>query len=106
MTEKRIGIVMHGVTGRMGTNQHLVRSILAIRRQGGVTLKDGTRLRHHERVNSGAGDRRLDLAGATAKFMGAAGLVLDEPAARRACEAILAIDERPARQTAGALGGR
>ncbi len=33
---RRIGIVMNGVTGRMGTNQHLVRSILAIREQGGV----------------------------------------------------------------------
>ncbi|HXZ51595.1 MAG TPA: Gfo/Idh/MocA family oxidoreductase [Burkholderiales bacterium] len=44
MGERRIGIVMHGVTGRMGTNQHLVRSILEIRRQGGVALKDGTRL--------------------------------------------------------------
>ena len=36
MSERRIGIVMHGVTGRMGTNQHLVRSILAIRKEGGV----------------------------------------------------------------------
>ena len=44
MAEKRIGIVMHGVTGRMGMNQHLVRSILEIRKQGGVALKDGTRL--------------------------------------------------------------
>ena len=44
MASKRIGIIMHGVTGRMGTNQHLVRSILEIRRQGGVALKDGTRL--------------------------------------------------------------
>ena len=44
MSEKRIGIIMHGVTGRMGMNQHLTRSILEIRRQGGVTLKDGTRL--------------------------------------------------------------
>ena len=41
---KRIGIIMHGVTGRMGMNQHLLRSILEIRRQGGVALKDGTRL--------------------------------------------------------------
>jgi predicted dehydrogenase len=32
---------MNGVTGRMGTNQHLVRSILAIREQGGVRLADG-----------------------------------------------------------------
>ena len=39
-----IGIIMNGVTGRMGTNQHLVRSILAIREQGGVLLEDGTRL--------------------------------------------------------------
>jgi predicted dehydrogenase len=44
MAEKRIGIVMHGVTGRMGMNQHLVRSILEIRKQGGVALKDGTRV--------------------------------------------------------------
>jgi len=44
MSERRIGIVMHGVTGRMGTHQHLARSILEIRRQGGVALKDGTRL--------------------------------------------------------------
>ena len=31
-------------TGRMGMNQHLERSILEIRRQGGVALADGTRL--------------------------------------------------------------
>jgi len=42
--QKRIGIIMNGVTGRMGTNQHLLRSILAIRKEGGVALKDGTRL--------------------------------------------------------------
>ncbi|MBI1942696.1 MAG: Gfo/Idh/MocA family oxidoreductase [Betaproteobacteria bacterium] len=44
MAQRRIGIIMHGVTGRMGMNQHLVRSILEIRKQGGVALKDGTRL--------------------------------------------------------------
>jgi predicted dehydrogenase len=44
MAKKSIGIVMNGVTGRMGTNQHLVRSILAIREQGGLALPDGTRL--------------------------------------------------------------
>ncbi|MGQ0544998.1 MAG: Gfo/Idh/MocA family protein [Betaproteobacteria bacterium] len=42
--EKRIGVIMHGVTGRMGMNQHLIRSILEIRKQGGVALADGTRL--------------------------------------------------------------
>ncbi len=36
----RVGVLMNGVTGRMGTNQHLVRSILAIREQGGVRLGD------------------------------------------------------------------
>ena len=44
MAQKRIGIIMNGVTGRMGTNQHLVRSIVAIRKEGGVRLADGTRL--------------------------------------------------------------
>ena len=44
MAEKRLGIVMHGVTGRMGMNQHLARSIVAIRKQGGVRLSDGTRV--------------------------------------------------------------
>jgi predicted dehydrogenase len=44
MKEKRVGIIMHGVTGRMGMNQHLIRSILEIRKQGGVALQDGTRL--------------------------------------------------------------
>jgi predicted dehydrogenase len=44
MAEKRLGIIMNGVTGRMGTNQHLVRSILAIRQQGGVKLANGDRV--------------------------------------------------------------
>jgi len=44
MTERRLGIIMYGVTGRMGTNQHLARSIAAIRAQGGVRLADGTRV--------------------------------------------------------------
>ena len=33
-----IGIIMNGVTGRMGTNQHLLRSIDAIMKQGGVKI--------------------------------------------------------------------
>ena len=44
MQTRRIGIVMNGVTGRMGTNQHLVRSILAIIKQGGVKVSDGLTL--------------------------------------------------------------
>lgn len=42
MKEEKIGVVMNGVTGRMGTNQHLVRSILAIRKQGGLPLRNGS----------------------------------------------------------------
>ena len=38
MAQQTIGIIMNGVTGRMGTNQHLVRSIVAIRNPGGVAL--------------------------------------------------------------------
>ena len=41
MTTHKVGIVMNGVTGRMGTNQHLLRSIKAIIDQGGVRLADG-----------------------------------------------------------------
>jgi predicted dehydrogenase len=40
MTTHHVGIVMNGVTGRMGSNQHLIRSIVAIIRQGGVHLND------------------------------------------------------------------
>lgn len=36
----KIGIIMNGVTGRMGTNQHLMRSIVPIIQQGGVKLSE------------------------------------------------------------------
>jgi len=44
MRRQKIGIILHGVTGRMGMNQHLIRSILAIRDQGGLALADGSYL--------------------------------------------------------------
>ena len=44
MAQQRIGIIMNGVTGRMGMNQHLIRSIVEIRKQGGVLLANGDRL--------------------------------------------------------------
>ena len=44
MTERRLGVIMNGVTGRMGMNQHLARSVMAIRQEGGVHLADGTRV--------------------------------------------------------------
>ena len=40
MTTHTLGIIMNGVTGRMGTNQHYIRSILAIMKQGGVRVSE------------------------------------------------------------------
>ncbi|MFE7132358.1 Gfo/Idh/MocA family protein [Streptomyces sp. NPDC057638] len=44
MTRRTVRIAMNGVTGRMGYRQHLVRSLLAIRDQGGLDLGDGDTL--------------------------------------------------------------
>jgi len=41
---QKMGIIMNGVTGRMGTDQHLIRSIVTIREQGGVALANGDAL--------------------------------------------------------------
>ncbi len=42
MTRKVVRVAMNGATGRMGYRQHLVRSLLSIREQGGVRLADGS----------------------------------------------------------------
>ncbi len=42
MSRRTVGIAMNGVTGRMGMNQHLIRSIVALRARGGIRLDDGT----------------------------------------------------------------
>ena len=44
MARKVVHVALNGVTGRMGYRQHLVRSLLAIREQGGIALDDGTSL--------------------------------------------------------------
>ncbi|MFO1218890.1 MAG: Gfo/Idh/MocA family oxidoreductase [Burkholderiaceae bacterium] len=44
MATQRLGLIMNGVTGRMGMNQHLIRSIKAIRDAGGVALANGDRV--------------------------------------------------------------
>src|SRR6516225_580413 len=44
MAQHRLGIIMNGVTGRMGMHQHLIRSIVAIRAAGGVALRNGDRV--------------------------------------------------------------
>jgi predicted dehydrogenase len=58
MSRRSIGIVLNGVTGRMGYRQHLVRSILAIRDDGGLRLPDGTVL-WPEPVLVGRNERKL-----------------------------------------------
>ena len=44
MALRTIRIAMEGVTGRLGANQHLIRSLLAIRQEGGLPLQSGDRL--------------------------------------------------------------
>src|SRR3954471_1699948 len=44
MATRTLRIAMDGVTGRLGTNQHLIRSVLAIRNEGRLALKNGDRL--------------------------------------------------------------
>ena len=44
MAQRTVRVIMNGVTGRMGYRQHLVRSILAIRADGGVLLSSGDRV--------------------------------------------------------------
>jgi len=41
-SRRTVGIAMNGITGRMGLNQHLVRSIVEMRKRGGIALGDGT----------------------------------------------------------------
>ena len=55
---RTLRIAMNGITGRMGYRQHLVRSILPIRDQGGVTLEDGTKVQV-EPVLVGRNEARL-----------------------------------------------
>jgi predicted dehydrogenase len=58
MTRKTIHVALNGVTGRMGYRQHLVRSLLAIREQGGIQLEDGTDL-YPEPILVGRNEQRL-----------------------------------------------
>ena len=58
MTRKVISVALNGVTGRMGYRQHLVRSLLSIREQGGVRLDDGTTV-YPEPILVGRSEERL-----------------------------------------------
>jgi predicted dehydrogenase len=54
-----VGIALNGVTGRMGYRQHLVRSLLAIREQGGIVAADGSRI-WPEPILVGRSEARLE----------------------------------------------
>jgi predicted dehydrogenase len=104
MTET-VGIIMNGVTGRMGRNQHLIRSILAIREEGGLSIGDGEVIwpepllvgRSEDRLRALADECRLerfstDLASCLADpgypiYFDAQLTALRAPAARAAIEA-------------------
>jgi predicted dehydrogenase len=58
MTRKVIHVALNGVTGRMGYRQHLVRSLLSIREQGGVRLDNGTAV-YPEPILVGRSEERL-----------------------------------------------
>jgi predicted dehydrogenase len=58
MARKVLHVALNGVTGRMGYRQHLVRSLLAIREQGGVPLADGGTV-YPEPVLLGRSEARL-----------------------------------------------
>jgi 2-methylcitrate dehydratase PrpD len=71
-----------------------------------VTLRDGSKLTRHVRVNSGAGDRALDLDGVTEKFLASATLAIPEDQALEIRDLVLDIENRPLGDLAGALRAR
>lgn len=75
---------------------------------GGVKLilKDGREVFRHVRVNSGAGDRSLDTAGVSSKFMASASLAVDESHAAVIREVVLDIENRSVADLAAALRSR
>ncbi len=62
MNIQRIGIIMNGVTGRMGTNQHLLRSIKAIIDQGGIRVSDDLTLMPDPVLTGRSGSKLAALA--------------------------------------------
>jgi predicted dehydrogenase len=62
MARRPIGIIVNGVTGRMGYRQHLVRSLLAIREDGGLPAADGTRIWPEPVLVGRNGERLAEIA--------------------------------------------
>ena len=65
---------------------------------GGVEIKmrDGRSLRHHDKVNRGAGDRALSADDIQHKYFDNAALAVNRSRAEQICEAVLTLDQRPA----------
>lgn len=61
-----------------------------------VTLRDGRTLKHHVKINSGAGERALSAEAVVAKFMAASTMTLTVAEAERVCEAVLAMESMSA----------
>ena len=82
MEVRKIGIIMNGVTGRMGTNQHLIRSILAIIKEGGLKICDDLTLMPDPILTGRNADKVRALAERTgvAKYSTDLPAVLKDPA--------------------------
>lgn len=70
-----------------------------------IALRDGRVLRHHVKVNRGAGERALTSDAVVAKFMASATLACPSARAERICESVLDIERISARELATALRG-
>ncbi|MCU1686232.1 MAG: gfo/Idh/MocA family oxidoreductase [Amycolatopsis sp.] len=62
MSVPTLGVILNGATGRMGYRQHLVRSVLAIRDQGGVELADGRRVQVEPLLVGRSADKLREIA--------------------------------------------
>ena len=67
---------------------------------GGVRLhlRDGHTLFRHVRVNSGAGERAMGIEAVSAKFLSSASLAIPAAKAERIRDAVLALEDVPARE--------
>jgi 2-methylcitrate dehydratase PrpD len=70
-----------------------------------VTLADGRVLRRHVRINSGAGEKAMDEAAVSAKFLDSAGLAISRERSDAIRGAVLNLESVPASQLAALLGG-
>jgi hypothetical protein len=68
-------------------------------------MKDGRTLWHHERVNSGAGERALDEAGVTRKFMPSATMQFSTTQAEQVRRIVLDLEHHTVGELADALRG-